>query len=190
MLGTLKCLVACLAFSLILGCGGSQKGVRTPNCIKGAPDWVRKGCSAFKGQKQWVCGVGIMENTRSFSMCRDEALERGRDEIGKTLHSATLALRKSYRESQGAAFGQEDEYLVRNVTETASKATLRGSRLEDTWVSDAEGCGCFVLAVLDFEAVKTSLTAAAAADSKFQQHIRENAEKAFEEAERRAAELQ
>lgn len=175
-----------LALSLS-GCSGAAKhrtGRTFADTMEDAPDWARKGCAAFSGEKKkWVCGVGSMEGTNNLSLCRSTAMARGRTEIARELNLRVKAMIKDYQRSVtgGGAMhlAADDEQYAADVAKQITDISLPGTRLEDTWFSDYGHC--FALMVLDLDGFRDAVAAAAGLDKSVRDYVVRNAEKAFQE---------
>lgn len=170
-----------------LGCGGAAShttGRTFADTMKEAPEWPRKGCAAFSGEKKkWICGVGSMEGTNNLSLCRSTAMARGRTEIARELNLRVKAMVKDYQRTVtgGGAMHvtADDEQYASDVAKQITDISLPGTRLEDMWFS--EDGHCFALMVLDLNGFKDALAGAMTLDQSVRDYVIRNAEKAFQE---------
>lgn len=177
-------------------CGGAAKqttGRTFAATMEDAPDWTRKGCAAFSGEKRkWVCGVGSMEGTNNLSLCRTTAMARGRTEIARELNLRVKAMVKDYQRSVtgGGAMhvAADDEQYAADVAKQITDISLSGTHLEDTWFS--EDGHCFALMVLDVDGFRDAVAGAAGLDKSVRDYVVRNAEKAFQELDAATAPAQ
>jgi len=169
------------------GCSGAAKhttGRTFAGTMEDAPEWARKGCAAFSGEKKkWICGVGSMEGTNNLSLCRTTAMARGRTEIARELNLRMKAMMKDYQRSVtgGGAMhvAADDEQYAADVAKQITDISLPGTRLEDMWFS--EDGHCFALMVLDVQGFQDALAGAMTLDQRVRDYVVRNAEKAFQE---------
>lgn len=147
-----------------------------------APAWVKKGCGAFFGEKKkLVCGVGAVGGMTNPGLARSAAEGRGRTEIARSLELRCKAMLKDY---QGAVQGGpgnklNNEQYITDTSKQVTNMTLSGTRLEDSWVSNA---GTFyALMVLDVDAFRDQVKNMSQLDEQVRQAIVDRAEKSFAE---------
>ena len=148
----------------------------------GAPKWVQMGCGAFFGEKKnLVCGVGAISGMSDISIARTAAQGRGRTEIARSLRLRVKSMLKDYAAVTKGGPGQKlnNETHVEDVSKQVTDMTLTGTRIQDTWVSNAGTM--WVLMVLDVESFKGSLKDMQGLDEQLRAAIVKRAEKSFSE---------
>ena len=149
--------IAALIFTT--GCGSSAPS-NTSSTVsgeyEGAPEWVTKGCAAYFGDKNAVCGVGSAAGSRNISLLRTAAQGRGRSELARSLSLKVKSMLKDYQATTtgGEYFVQHanDDQHIEDVSKQLTNLTLSGTRLDDTWISNSETI--YVLMILDVESFK------------------------------------
>jgi len=172
------------------GCASVPK---TPeDAVKGeltdAPEWVRKGCDAWWGEKKErrICGVGAAGSTRNAALARTGAIARGRTEIARSLGVRVEALMKDYQATTtgGEAFGTaaaDDQHLV-DVGKQITDMSLAGTTLVDSWISSS---GTFyALVALDVEGFKDAVSKMQNLSESVRSAVIQRADKAFEDLDR------
>ena len=147
-----------------------------------APAWIRKGCGAFFGEKKkLVCGVGAIGGMTNPGLARSAAEGRGRSDIARSLKVRCKNMLKDYQAATQGGPGNKlnNEQYVTDTSKEITDMTLSGTRLEDSWVSDA---GTFyALMVLDVEAFRDQVKNMSQLDEQVRQAIVQHAEKSFAE---------
>ncbi|AKU90443.1 LPP20 family lipoprotein [Vulgatibacter incomptus] len=172
------------------GCASTPK---TPaDAVQGeltdAPDWVRKGCSAYFGDSKdkRICGVGAAGSTRNAALARTGAIARGRTEIARSLEVQVQAMLKDYQASTtgGEAFGSaaaDDQHLV-DVSRQVTETSLSGTTLVDSWISKT---GTFyALVALDVEGFKDAVSKMENLSERVRAAVVQRADRAFEDLDR------
>jgi len=172
------------------GCASTPK---TPaDAVQGeltdAPEWVRKGCEAWWGEKQErrICGVGAAGSTRNAALARTGAIARGRTEIARALGVRVEALIKDYQATTtgGEAFGTaaaDDQHLV-DVSKQITDMSLAGTMLVDSWISSS---GTFyALVALDVEGFKDAVSKMQNLSESVRSAVIQRADEAFEDLDR------
>lgn len=147
-----------------------------------APAWVRKGCGAsFGDKKKLVCGVGIVSGMTNPGLARSAAEARGRTAIARSLSARCKSMLKDFQSTVRGGPGNKvsDEQYVTDTSKQVTDRTLVGSRLEDTWVSDAGTT--YALIVLDLETFRNQVKEMNQLDEQIRRAIVERADKSFEE---------
>ncbi len=177
----------------VAGCAGNKpKEPEEPRAaiageLKGAPDWVIKGCAAYWGEKEEkrICGVGSVGGTRNISLARSGAIARARTEIARTLQVKIKSMLKDYSatttggEDYGAAAA--DEQHIEEVSKQITDMTLSGTEMVDSWMSDMGTL--FVLVTLDLEGFKSAVDQMENLTEEIRQAVIERADNAFVELE-------
>jgi hypothetical protein len=177
----LGCLSALLALACADAPGRSTPGA--PDRLSGAPDWVRRGCSALDSDRRILCGLGSMGSSRNLTLARSTAIGRARTELARTLQVRVEAMLKDYQSSTsgGSDFGNtaNDEHHVVDVSRQITRVSISGSELAETWIgSDGTlhalvimDAGRFIASVEKMDALSPSLRLA----------LKESAPLAFDE---------
>ena len=172
-----------LALGLTLGCGAPPPGNQLQADMAGGPDWVRKSCAAFSGEKHAViCGVGVVKGTNNPAIAKSGAEGRARTAIARSLETRVKSMLKDYQSTTGDMRGASDEQYVVDVSKQITNLALSGTDLKDTWVSDTGAW--WALVVLDTEAFSSALDGMKQLDEKVRKAIVERAEKAFRELDK------
>lgn len=153
-----------------------------------APDWVRKGCSAYwkeRPEKQ-ICGVGAMGSTRNAALARTGAMARARTEIARSLQVQIEAMLKDYQATTtgGEAFGRAaaDDQHVEDVSRQITETTLSGTELVDSWISRS---GTFyALVSLDVERFQDTVSKMENLSERVREAVIRRSEKAFQDLDR------
>lgn len=153
-----------------------------------APEWVRKGCEAWWGEKKEprICGVGAAGSTRNAALARTGAIARGRTEIARSLGVRVEALIKDYQATTtgGEAFGSaaaDDQHLV-DVSKQITDMSLAGTTLVDSWISSS---GTFyALVALDVEGFKDAVSKMQNLNEAVRSAVIQRADRAFEDLDR------
>lgn len=149
---------------------------------EGAPAWVKRGCGAFFGEKKKiVCGVGAIGGMTNPGLARSAAEGRGRTEIARSLKTRCKAMLKDYQGVVQGGPGNKlnNEQYVTDTSKQITDMTLSGTRLEDSWVSNA---GTFyALMVLDVDSFRDQVKNMSQLDEQVRQAIVDRAEQSFAE---------
>ena len=156
--------------------------------LSDAPEWVRKGCEAWWGEKKEhrICGVGAAGSTRNAALARTGAIARGRTEIARSLGVRVEALMKDYQATTtgGEGFGTsaaDDQHLV-DVGKQITDMSLAGTTLVDSWISSS---GTFyALVALDVEGFKDAVSKMQNLSESVRSAVIQRADKAFEDLDR------
>ena len=181
-------IISALMFVAALGvvgsaCGGDE--TLTGTSASGAPNWVLKGSGAFTGDRgKAFYGVGSAPKMIDASMQRDRANNRARRQILQIFNTYIAYMMKDYARSTTAGDMSKESYEadVLQVQKTISIGDLNGAQLADTWRDPADGT-IYVLVILDLAAVADLLAGKEGLDAKLRDHVRANAEKAFDDLE-------
>ncbi|MFC1609394.1 VWA domain-containing protein [Myxococcota bacterium] len=178
-----------LATFLIISLGGcSEKRYDYRLPIAGDyPEWVFKGSGSFmEGENPVLVGVGSVSGIKNLPLAKTTAANRARAEIAKVIEVYSASLMKDYMASTttGEGGGSSEEQHVEEAIKTFSAATMSGVTIADYW-SSPDGT-VFARAFLDFSLVP-ELTKAPELDEKVRDHVRENAQKAFDTLDREEA---
>jgi ribosomal protein S20 len=166
------------------GCGG--KDVTTPdeqlpNDFAGAPNWVLQGCSAYWGDDDGarICGVGDANIGRSMSIARTKATSRARAEISRTLETKVKNMVKDFQEQVTDGESEMTAEQFNSTTVSLSKATLNGTSVQESWVSNTGVL--YMLVALDVEAFENSVRDMDEMSDKLRSFIESRAKKSFAE---------
>lgn len=166
--------------ALILPAGGcSSKHEMVP----GAPDWVNLGSGAFEdsGEKVFY-GVGAVTGISSPSLKTQAADQRARADIARQLDTYVTNLYRDYQRATPETMGRpavEEEHVDQGL-KSFTQITVRGVRIIDRW-RNPENETLYALARIDLEGIRSTLDELEAMDPSVRQHMRNNAEKVFEE---------
>ncbi len=182
--------LAATGFLFGSGCASTPK---TPaDAVQGeltdAPEWVRKGCDAWWGDKseRRICGVGAAGSTRNAALARTGAIARGRTELARSLSVKVEAMIKDYQATTtgGESFGSsaaDDQHLV-DVSKQITDTSLAGTSLVDSWISKS---GTFyALVALDVEGFKDAVSQMRNLSDSVRAAVVERADKAFDDLDR------
>jgi hypothetical protein len=175
---------------IVLGCG-STSSPKPQNALQaelvGAPKWAQGSCQSGLQNKKAVCGTGSVSGMTNVSLARSAAEGRARTELARSLQTRVKAMIKDYQAAtQGGPENKTaSEQHIEDVSKQITDQTLSGTRLEDTWISNA---GTFwALVVLDTESFKDSLSNMKQLDDKIRAAIVQRADKAFSELDNATA---
>jgi hypothetical protein len=151
--------------------------------MSGAPEWVVKGCSAFTGgNTDRICSVASVEGSNKLSQCRSNAQNQGRADIARQFEVLVRAMFSNYQATDATA--PEDKKAI-DAAIRATQQKISDLRVEENWFS-LDG-RCFVLMVLDLAGFESSVSKInQGRDARNQ--VNKNADKAFDELDRRTAE--
>jgi hypothetical protein len=147
----------------------------------GAPKWAQGACQLGLQNKKAICGTGSVSGMTNVALARSAAEGRGRTELARSLQTRVKAMLKDYQAAtQGGPENRTaSEQHIEDVSKQITDTTLSGTRLEDTWISNA---GTFwALVVLDTEAFKDSMNNMKQLDERMRAAIVKRADKAFSE---------
>jgi len=147
-----------------------------------APAWVKKGCGAFFGEKKkLVCGVGAVGGMTNPGLARTAAEGRGRTEIARSLKVRCKSMLKDYQAAVQGGPGNKlnNEQYITDTGKQITDMTLSGTRLEDSWVSNAGSF--YALMVLDVDAFRDQIKNMSQLDEQVRQAIVDRAEQSFAE---------
>lgn len=167
---TKKVLAMAGILALLAGCGGPKK-----------PDWVMKGSGAFKDNGKVFYGVGIAEGIQSEALRRTTADNRAINEISKQLSTLSTSLMRDYMSS--AAVPAEDkaneEQYVENTVKTFTSNMVSGVKVIDRYQDEKRNV-MYSLAELKLDDLKTLANDVQNLSNEVKEHIKANAEKAFD----------
>jgi hypothetical protein len=151
--------------------------------LSGAPEWVVKGCTAFTdGKSDRICSVASVEGSNKLSQCRSNAQNQGRADIARQFEVLVRAMFSNYQATDATA--PEDKKAI-DAAIRATQQKISDLRVEENWFS-LDG-RCFVLMVLDLAGFESSVSKInQGRDARNQ--VNKNADKAFDELDRRTAE--
>jgi hypothetical protein len=177
-------LVMLLAFlvltALVAGCSGKHK------MVSGAPDWVNRGSGAFKDSGSRVFyGVGAVSGIESRSLAMQSADQRARADIARQLDTFVTGLYRDYQTSTAAASGKDpvEEQHVDDTLKNLTRISVHGARVIDHW-RDPRSDTLYALARLDLEGIKATVEEMREMDQTLRSHVRNNAERAFDQLSR------
>ncbi|MBI4396607.1 MAG: LPP20 family lipoprotein [Elusimicrobia bacterium] len=159
---------ALMAAVILAGCGASR------------PDWVMKGSGAFKKDQKVLYGVGIAEGIRSEALRRTTADNRALAEISKQMSAISTSLMRDYMASTSVPPEQKsnEEQYVENTIKTFTSNVVSGVKVIDRF-EDKKGT-LYSLATLNLDDLKTLAGEAKELSEAVREHIKANAEKAFD----------
>ena len=124
--------------------------------LKGAPDWVVKGCSTYwkaAAERRMICGVGAYDGKRNPTMAREIAIGRARADIAKKIQVAVTSTLKDYQATTtgGEGYGTiaADEQYIESISKEITDMNLTGTEMVDSWIS--ENGTFYVLVAMDSE---------------------------------------
>ena len=166
------------------GCGGkdvTSPDEQLPNEFAGAPNWVLQGCSAYWGDDDGarICGVGSAKIGRSMSIARTKATSRARAEISRTLETKVKNMVKDFQEQVTDGESEMTAEQFNSTTVSLSKATLNGTSVQESWVSNTGQL--YMLVALDVEAFENSVRDMDEMSDKLRSFIESRAKKSFAE---------
>jgi hypothetical protein len=173
----------------LVGCGSSPP--KPQNALQaelvGAPKWASGACQLGLQNKKGICGTGSVSGMTNVSLARSAAEGRARTELARSLQTKVKAMLKDYQAATQGGPGNKtaSEQHIEDVSKQITDTTLSGTRLEDTWISNA---GTFwALVVLDTDAFKDSMQNMKQLDDKMRAAIVQRADKAFDELDNATA---
>jgi hypothetical protein len=179
---------------VVIGCASStstSSSAKPQNALQnelvGAPKWAAGSCQSALPNKKGVCGTGSVSGMTNVSLARSAAEGRARTELARSLQTRVKAMIKDYQAAtQGGPENKTaSEQHIEDVSKQITDTTLSGTRLEDTWISNA---GTFwALVVLDTESFKDSLNNMKQLDNSIRAAIIQRADKAFDELDNATA---
>lgn len=172
------------AAMVIVACGSSDEKNTPKNAMsaefEGAPQWVLKGGSSSPKE---ICSIGSTGGTKSASIGRTAAIERGRTELARMLSSKVQAMIKDYQSTTtgGEDFGAaaNDEQHIVDVAKQITDTALSGTEQKDSWISNS---GTFyALVCMDLEKFSGVVNNMGQLREGIRKAVVERSEKAFEE---------
>jgi len=183
---TIRLFLGAAALTVVVVMAGCGKDVTTPdeqlpNEFAGAPNWVLEGCSAYWGDDGGarLCGVGDAKIGRSMSIARTKATSRGRAEISRSLETKVKNMIKDYQEQVTDGESEMTAEQFSSTTVSLSKATLNGTTIQKTWVSQTGQL--YILVALDVESFENSVREMDEMNDKLRAFIEARAKKSFTE---------
>lgn len=167
-------------FLMAAGCSSKHK------LVAGAPDWINRGGGAYEDEGDKVFyGVGAVTAITSPSLAMQTADQRARADIARQLETYVASLYRDYQTSTGAAAGRQplEEQHVEESLKAVTQVSVRGARIIDHW-RHPESDTIYALARLDLEGFKATLEEMPELEPALRSHIRDRAEKTFEEIRR------
>jgi hypothetical protein len=168
---------------VVIGCGSSPP--KPQNALQaemvGAPKWAQGACQLGLQNKKAICGTGSVSGMTNVALARSAAEGRARTELARSLQTRVKAMLKDYQAATQGGPGNQtaSEQHIEDVSKQITDTTLSGTRLEDTWISNA---GTFwALVVLDTDAFKDSMNNMKQLDDHIRAAIVKRADKAFSE---------
>jgi hypothetical protein len=168
---------------VVIGCGSSPP--KPQNALQaemvGAPKWAQGACQLGLQNKKAICGTGSVSGMTNVALARSAAEGRARTELARSLQTRVKAMLKDYQAATQGGPGNQtaSEQHIEDVSKQITDTTLSGTRLEDTWISNA---GTFwALVVLDTDAFKDSMNNMKQLDERMRAAIVKRADKAFSE---------
>lgn len=176
-----------LAASLF-GCAGSRPAKE--EMVAGAPDWVNRGSGAFSEKdNKFFYGVGSIVGVSNPALEQTSADNRARAEIARVMNLYVSSLYKDYQSASTASEPGKgnEEQLVEQALKTTVDETLRGAKIIDHWRNPKSGA-LYSLSRLNLEEYKELLKNVRELKPETRNFIRQNADKAFKDLEKGAAE--
>ena len=171
-----------VAIVVVAGCGGKQALMP-----KEAPAWVIKGSGAFKDSGENVFyGVGAVTGMNNKPLAVTSAENRARAEVAKVFETYSASLMKDYAASTtgGAAITAEtptsEEQHIEQTIKTFSAVTLSGVMIVDRWEDSKDGT-IYSLARLSLKDFEAQVKKMQELNAGVKAHVKENAEKAFDD---------
>lgn len=153
------CVVAAMT---AVGCGGGKNVVTIPS-NPDIPIWAQRAsgqCVDIPDRhvsSKNLCGVGIAENIRSYSLGVETASSRARAEIAKVLESQMAAFNQAVQDSLSKDGAIDEIQKVQSAVETMVRRTVSGVTIPATY-HDRENNVFFALAMIDTETFSKALT--------------------------------
>jgi hypothetical protein len=178
--------------AVVLGLGACAKKTPEPKpietiasgALKGAPDWVIKGCAG----KQMACGIGACGGSRNISLMRSTALTRARADLAKNMETDLKVLNKSNQATVtgGEKYGTaaSDEQLSQETIKEFTHTTLTGTEQIDAWVG--EDGTYWALVSINPDKFRESVSKMKNLSENMRNVIEERAQKAFDELDEEA----
>ena len=172
------------AAMMIVACGSSDEKNTPKNAMsaefEGAPQWVLKGGSSNSKE---ICSIGSTGGTKSASIGRTAAVERGRTELSRMLSVKVQSMIKDYQSTTtgGEDFGvaANDEQHIVDVAKQITDNSLSGTEQKDSWISNS---GTFyALVCMDIEKFSNAVNNMGQLRESIRKAVVERAEKAFDE---------
>ena len=160
--------------------GVAVAGLALFACGPTRPDWIMKGSGAFKKDSKVFYGVGIAEGIHSESLRRQTADNRAIAEISKQLSVVSTNLMRDYMSNTSVPADQKanEELFIDNTIKTFTSNVVSGVKIIDRY-QDKSGA-LYSLASINLEDLKTLAGEAKGLSAEVRQHIKANAEKAFD----------
>jgi hypothetical protein len=183
-------LVLFLASFILAGCSTTPTtGEVMEKELKGAPDWVSKGCNLYwkpDVAKKMICGIGSVSGTSNPTLAREVAVGRARADIARKMQVSVNAMLKDYQATTAGSqnFGSAgvDEQHIESVVKQVTDVNLQGSELVETWISEA---GTFyALVALDARKFKENVGNMGTLSESLRKAIVERSDKSFEQLDR------
>ncbi len=169
----LSCLV-CFSFLLVsfFGCATAPR----------KPEWITKGSAAFKGEKKALYGVGLAEGIKSEALRRTTADNRAIAEISKQLSVMSTSLMRDYMSSANVTEEEKSagEQYVENTVKTFASNVISGVKIIDRL---DDGKKTYSLATVNLDDLKSMTDKIQQLSHQVKEHIKANAEKAFDKLE-------
>lgn len=178
----MKGMLVGVAVAVFAGC--ASKAVLMP---KETPAWVIKGSGAFKDTGESVFyGVGAVTGVHNKPLAVTSAENRARAEVAKVFETYSASLMKDYAASTtgGAAITAEtptsEEQHIEQTIKTFSAVTLSGVMIVDRWEDPKDGT-IYSLARLDLKDFEAQVKKMQELNAGVKAHVKENAERAFDD---------
>lgn len=175
-----------IILAVFFGACASQPLKPTSLLAGNPPDWVVKGSGAFKDSNgKAFYGVGSATGIKNYSLQREAADNRARNDLAKIFEFYTKSLMKDYQASTTAGDfkATAEEQNVEEAVKTIVSATLSGVLVIDHW-EHAGRDELFSLARLDLESFKSNLDQHRELSKEVRKAIKERADRLHEELER------
>ncbi len=149
-------------------------------CGPKRPDWIMKGSGAFKKDQKIFYGVGIAEGIQSEALRRATSDNRAIAEISKQLSVVSTSLMRDYMANTSVPAEQKsnEEQYIENTVKTFASNVSSGIKVVDRY-QDKSGT-LYSLASLNLEDLKTLADETKGLNAQVREHIKANAEKAFD----------
>ena len=180
------------AIGMVWVAAGCAAGPQTAAVAATPAPWVLKGSGAFQdsGTRAFY-GVGSVAGVRNRPLAQAAAANRARSEVAKVFETYSASLMKDYMTSistgkNGSTSAATQGQLIEQSVKTFSSATLSGVQITDYWTDPNDGT-MYALARLDLEKFHGSLDKIADLPAPAKEHLRKNADRAFDDLAKEAA---
>ncbi|MFC1725511.1 hypothetical protein ACFL4T_07770 [candidate division KSB1 bacterium] len=168
---------------LVLSCAGTKQ------MASNRPGWIDKGTGFFAGDNgKAFYGVGAATNISNVSLRRKASDAQARAQLAATFKTQIEDLTKIFAKSTsegGAQVQMSEEQFVQATTRAFTKFDLTGAVIIDRFYDNVEKTQ-YSLSVLDMSLFKSKLKEMKELSEEVKNAIEKNAEKAFEELDKKS----